>query len=54
MCLYRDAPTIYRSPKCRKNEGQSQVFGFPKDEQRRSEWIRAHINGELIPNNAVV
>lgn len=36
-----------------KNKACVQVFGFLKDEQRQSEWIRAHINGGLIPNEAV-
>lgn len=37
-----------------KNKACVQVFGIPKDEQRRqNEWIRAHINGRLIPNEAV-
>lgn len=36
-----------------KRKACVQVFGFPKDEQRQSEWIRAHINGGLIPNEAV-
>lgn len=48
--MNKNAPAHYQ---CLKKQSLCASIGFPKNEQRQSEWIRAHINGGLIFNKAV-